>query len=60
MQYTDLFFFSVPNLNMKISSKNLDIFLIFIQNIACGYKRVPTINNLEQQIREIGTPVFAI
>ena len=53
MQYTEMFFGCK---NENFHWKNFDIFLIFAQNIDCGYtltleppRRVPTIYALEQK-----------
>ena len=38
MQYTEIFF---SRKNLKFHQKNVDIFLIFAQNIDCGYTLEP-------------------
>ena len=67
MQYTEIFFLGCKNENFHW--KNFDIFLIFAQNIDCGYtleppRRVTSTHNLcfGAKIRKIGialhTPVL--
>ena len=67
MQYTEIFFFSCKN--WKFHQKNVDIFLIFAQNIDCGYTLEPprwvvrrfltSTHNLcfGAKIRKIGIPL---
>ena len=59
MQYTEIFFFSVKKKKMKISSekeKKNDFFLIFAQNIDCGYTLEPPLC-FGTKIRKIGIPL---
>ena len=51
--------------NDNFPLKNVDIFLIFAQNIDCGFmleppQQVPTIYVLDKKIRTIGVPLYTL
>ena len=56
MLYIEIFF---STKNGKFHQKNVDIFLIFAQNINCGYSLVTSAHNLcfGAKIRKIGIPL---
>ena len=60
MQYTEIF--KVVKMKKKFQQKNFDIFLIFAQNIDCGYTLEAVLTSTHNlcfgaKIRKIGIPL---